>query len=155
MTRLWTALAGSALAGSAFLLAGCASEPDTAAMMDAGDDAHEGHHMVEVSEREARDKEAAAKDLKARFAVESCDNADLIGTVRRTQAEGGGTLLRAFQASAACGEALTAAVGTLGFETTEPKVFAAGDAEDEAERILIDVAQDGSGTIIEWETNLK
>ncbi|MDJ0977505.1 MAG: hypothetical protein QNI87_03135 [Erythrobacter sp.] len=145
------------------VLAACAPEPDAPGEAPEPDvpgdaqaskaSAHEGHRMPEVSEREARDKKEAAEMLVARFDAEECQRIDLIGRVRRTDADGGRRVLHAYGASAACAKELTATVTALGFDETGPGLFAGGPFDGAMERVLIEIADDGSGAMIEWEVD--
>lgn len=153
--------------GACAALAACspASEPssevseiadDGAQMASREGEGHEGHNMMkmEVSEREARDKEEAAALLVERFDAQSCVRADMLGTVRKSEPDGAQTILRAFSAPVACAEEVSAAFEAKRFAQTEPGIHSASSG-DTKERVLIDRAEDGSGSIIEWEVDQK
>ena len=140
----------------ALTLAACASEPgvsDDGAMTDHAEHQsadHSGHDMS-VSKEEAAKKQSISDSLADRFDAEQCADAEALATMRKTEPDGRATVLRAFQAPKACVEELNAAFDTLGFTQTEPGIYAGGSTEGTTERLLIEMAKDGSGTLVEWE----
>ncbi|MEM1195912.1 MAG: hypothetical protein AAGH57_07385 [Pseudomonadota bacterium] len=138
--------------GVTIALAACSAEPDAASDAEEPDASlHNGHQMMEVSEEEARDKHEAADLLVARFDAPACQKVDLLGTVRRTSPDGGERLLRAYGATSECAAALDASVKTLEFNEVEPNIFAGAAPDGSADRVFIEVAEEGSGAIVEWE----
>lgn len=144
------------LIGLSTVLAACASEPDTTEKArETNDKSHEGHQMGPLSDKAIKDKKEAADLLVERFAVEACAKADLIGSLRRTEPDGGGSMMRAYQVPVACAEETIASVKQLGFEEGEPGTFAGASSDGSAEGIKIQVLEDGVSATIEWELDQK
>ena len=138
------------------VLAACSAEPEApeAAMTGEGM-AHEGHHKMELSEREVRDKDEAATMLAERFGVETCGEADMMGRVKRTDAQGTQTVVLGFSATSECADEVQAAVGTLGFTETEPGVYASATTGEVSDRVFIQRGEDGASAVVEWEAVQK
>jgi len=143
-------------AGLAAAMAACSAAPETsgdaemAAKMDGQGVDHSGHHMM-VSEEEAAKKQSISDSLADRFDAKQCGEAEALATMRKTEPDGSKTVLRAFQAPTTCVEELNAAFETLGFTQAEPGLYASGSTEGTTERLLIEMAEDGSGAVVEWE----
>ena len=137
--------------GACAALTSCSAEPEVS-QDDHSAMGHEGHHMVEVSEREERDKEEAASLFIARFEVEQCGGVDMLGRVRKTEADGTQTILRAFAASNDCADEVKAVVEGLDFSETEPGVYASTESDEGRDRVFIQREEDGSGAVVEWES---
>lgn len=137
-------------------LAACSAEPETpdTALSGVGM-AHEGQHKMELSDREVRDKNEAAAMLAERFAVKACGEADMMGRVKKTDAQGTKTVVLGFSASAECADEVQAAVGTLGFTETEPGVYADASSGEVSDRVFIQRGEDGSSAVVEWEAVQK
>ena len=147
------------LASVTAALAGCSAQTDTpevdeetGASMEM--DAHAGHKMT-ISDEEVAKKKAVLQVLIDRFDVKECDGADVVGTMRRTEASGAESFLRAYQASVPCSEELTAALKFSGFVEIEAGLFASEAKNGSSERVLIRGADDGSAAGIEWEIDQK
>ena len=137
-------------------LAACSAQPETPdAGMSGEGMAHEGHHKMELSEREVRDKQEAATLLAERFGVESCGEVDMMGRVKRTDAEGTQTVVVGFSATAECADEVQAAAGDLGFTETETGVFASSISGEASDRIFIQRGDDGESAVVEWEAVQK
>jgi hypothetical protein len=137
------------------LLAACSQETDTGADNGAAMADHTEHHMVKISEREAADKAEAAKMLVERFDAGACTKADLVGTMRRTEPSGREQIVRGFSASVSCAEELTASVKRLGFGSDKSGVFASGPTAEVKEQVFIEIAEDSSGAMVEWEVDRR
>lgn len=155
--------AGLCLLGCALALAACSSEVegDEHAGHDmsdmSGEMDHSKHMAGPLSDKAVKDKKEAADMLVARFGVEACAEADLIGSLRRTSPEEGETMMRAFQAPVSCGEETIAAVRKAGFAEGEPGVFTGTSAEGTAEEIKIQMIGEGdeAAATVEWQATQK
>lgn len=111
--------------------------------------------MVEVSEREARDKQEAMSLFVERFELEACGDVDMLGRVRKTEADGTETILRAFASSNACADEVQARVQALEFAESEPGIYALTADDGGSDRVFIQREEDGSGAVVEWEAVSK
>lgn len=137
-------------------LAACSEQPENPdAAMGGEGMAHEGHHKMELSEREVRDKQAAATLLAERFGVESCGEVDMMGRVKKTDAEGTQTVLLGFSATAECADEVQAAVSDLGFTETEAGVFVSSTTGEVSDRIFVQRGDEGKSAVVEWEAVQK
>jgi len=136
------------LVGVAGALAGCSAQTEAP---EGGEetgspsemDAHAGHRM-KISEEEAAKKKEIVQVLVDRFDAQGCTEADVIGTMRRTEASGAESFLRAYQASVSCSDEVKAALTSSGFVETEPGLYASAAEDGTTERVLIRVADDSS-----------
>ncbi|MEM7700902.1 MAG: hypothetical protein AAF251_03090 [Pseudomonadota bacterium] len=140
-------------------LAACASKPGLPGegeMVDHSEhgSGHSGHDMAPTSE-EAAEKQSHTEKLVERFDARGCGEAEVLATMRKTEPDGSATILRAYQAPTKCVTELNAAVETLGFSESKPGLFGSASAGGTTERILIEVADDGDGAVIEWEMDQK
>ncbi|MEO0591709.1 MAG: hypothetical protein AAFZ11_14290 [Pseudomonadota bacterium] len=147
------------LAGIAGALAGCSAQteaPEVGEETGAPSemDAHAGHRM-KISDQEAAKKKEIVQVLVDRFDAQGCTGADVIGTMRRTEASGAVSFLRAYQASVSCSDEVKAALISSDFAQTEPGLYASAAEDGTTERVLIRVADDGSAAGIEWEIDQK
>ena len=148
--------------GIAIALAGCSGPTEAPEAPEAGEetgtpskmDAHAGHRM-KISEQEAAKKQEIVQVLVERFDAQGCAGADVIGTMRRTEASGAESFLRAYQASVSCSDEVKAALTSDDFSETEPGLYASETEDGMTERVSIRVAPDGSAAGIEWEIDQK
>ena len=145
----------SVLAGLAVALAACSADTDVAeaggeTQMAGEMDPHAGHKMT-IDEGEAREKKRIVQLLVDRFDAQECLGSDLVATMRRTDAQGGETFLRAYQASTACADDLEETFGATGFTESEEGLFSKETDKGGNDRVLLTVAEDGTAAGVEWE----
>lgn len=143
------------LCAACALVAACSPEPEAADAMSGVGMAHEGHHKMELTETEKREKSQAARLLIERFGVKACDEADMVGRVRKTEPDGTQTIALGFSATAACADEVQAAIDTLGFSESEPGVFASEENGRTSDRVFIQRSDDGASAMVEWEAVQK
>ena len=136
-----------------------ADEVDHSAMgHEAGEMDHSEHMMNgPLSDKAVKDKKEAAEMLVARFGVEACGDADLVGSLRRTRPEEGETMMRAFKAPVACAEETITAIKKTGFEEGEAGVFTGTSADGADEEIKIKIIGEGESeaATLEWQATQK
>ncbi|MBD2841941.1 hypothetical protein [Erythrobacter rubeus] len=135
-------------------LAACSAQPEPSGQSDASAEmvSHEGHHMG-PSEEAAREKRQMVAEFVDRFEAQQCEDSELIGTMRRREADGSGLYIRAYQSPVGCAEDMPAVLKSLGFSQTEDGRFVSEDGEGSSEAVLIRIADDGSAAGIEWEVD--
>jgi len=143
--------------GLAVSLAACSTEPGASGEGDMADHSmhgadHSGHNMAPTAE-EAAEKQGHTEKLVKRFDAKGCGEAEVLATMRKTEPDGSATVLRAYEAPAECVTELNAAFETQGFNELKPGLFADGLDLDKTERVLIEVAEDGDGAVVEWEVD--
>lgn len=144
------------IAALGMALAACSSEADTHAAKSEGEMAsHEGHHVMQVSEKEAKAKVEAAKLYMDRFNIAACEKVDLLGLVRRTSPEEGESNLRSFQVPVACAEETLAAVTKQGFKDDGKGTLVGTAPDGSAETIKVELPEGVSAGIVEWEVIRK
>lgn len=148
--------------GFALILAACSAEADevdhSAMGHETGKMDHSEHMMNgPLSDKAVKDKKEAADLLVARFGVEACDDADLVGSLRRTSPEEGETIMRAYKTPVACAEGTSSAIKQLGFTEGEPGVFSGTSTDGAAEEIKIKMIGEGedAAATVEWQATTK
>ncbi len=147
------------LLGACAALAACSGdalpsgEPAEAAAPGAADP-HKGHHMGPSAEA-AKEKREFVEVFVEHFGAQTCDDSELIGTMRRTEADGAGEYTRAYQSSAACADDLKGILETRGFAQPEDGVFLSETRDGTTEKVVIRLADEGSRAGIEWEVVQK
>lgn len=137
-------------------LAACSSEPevDHSAMGHDPDENGQSQHSMPLSEKAKKDKKEAAEMLLSRFGVNTCEEADLLASARRTSPEEGETMTRVFKVPSACAQDTVDTLKELGFEELEAGLYTADAADDDAEQVSIVTPEEGGEgtTTLEWKT---
>ncbi len=149
-TRLTCALA------LALALAACSSEAevDHSAMGHDGGEDGQSQHSMPLSDKAKKDKKEAAELLVARFEVNTCADADLLASARRTSPEEGETMTRVFRVAPECAQGTVDTLNEEGFEELEAGLYTSDAGDDDAEQVSIvmpDESVDGT-TTLEWKT---